>query len=82
MIVDMKIMKLAEDLVSYGRKKGADQVEVVIDESSDFSVDVLQGKIEKLTEAGSKTASLKIIKEEKVINVSSSDNGGQLLKLL
>jgi len=73
MKVDKNLKNLAEDLVSYARKKGADQVEVEINESSEFSVDVLQGRIEKLTEAGSKTASIKIIKDEKVANVSSSD---------
>lgn len=73
MKINKKIMKLTENLVSYGRKKGADQVEVLITESSDFSASVLKGKIEKLTEAGSKTSSIKVIKGEKVINVSSSD---------
>lgn len=73
MNIDKKLKGLAEDLVSYGRKKGADQVQVSIMESSDFSVSVLDGKIEKLTEAGSKTAAIKVIKEDKVINVSSSD---------
>ena len=80
MKINKKLKKLAENLVSYGKKKGADQVEVLITESSDFSASVLKGKIEKLTEAGSKTASIKVIKEDKVANVSSSDLNIETLK--
>jgi PmbA protein len=73
MKIDKDLKQLTENLVAYGQKKGADQVEVLITESSDFSASVLQGKIEKLTEAGSKSAAIKVIKEERVLNVSSSD---------
>ena len=73
MKINKELLQLAEELVSYGRKKGANQVEVTISEGSNFSADILKGKIEKLTEAGSKTAAIKVIKDEKVINVSSTD---------
>lgn len=73
MKIDKNLIKLSEELVSYGRKKGADQVEVLITDTSDFSASILKGKIEKLTEAGSKSAAIKVIKDQKVINVSSSD---------
>lgn len=68
-----ELLNLAEALVAYGRKKGADQVEVAIGEGTGFSVDVLEGSIEKLVEAGSKGLSLKVIKDEKVATASSSD---------
>lgn len=45
----------------------------MITDTSDFSASILNGKIEKLTEAGSKNAAIKIVKDQKVINVSSSD---------
>ena len=67
------LLGLAESLVTYGRKKGADQVEVSIDQGSEFSVDIRNGDIEKLQEAGSKRLSLKVIKEQKVATASSSD---------
>jgi len=68
-----KLLRLAEDLVAYGRKKGADQVEVSIGEGSEFSVDVREGNIEKLVEAGDKGLSLKVILDQKVATASSSD---------
>ena len=33
------LLGLAESLVTYGKQKGADQVEVLIGEGSEFSVD-------------------------------------------
>lgn len=80
MKINKELIRLSENLVSYGREKGADQIEVLITESSDFAASVLQGKIEKLTEAGSKSAAIKVIKEERVINVSSSDLNLDTLK--
>ncbi len=68
-----KLLDLAESLISYGLKKGADQVEILVDEGSDFSVDVREGKIEKLEEAGERDLSLKIIVDQKVATASSSD---------
>ena len=70
---DKKLLRLAEDMVAYGRKKGADEVEVSIGEGSEFSVDIREGNIEKLVEAGSKGLSLKIILDKKVATTSSSD---------
>ncbi len=70
---DETLMRLAEDMVAYGRKKGADEVEVSIGEGSEFSVDVRQGDIEKLVEAGSKGLRLKVILDNKVATASSSD---------
>ena len=67
------LLKIAENLVRYGRKQGADQVEVSVGEGTEFSVDVREGNIEKLEEAGSKHLSLKIIRDARVATGSSSD---------
>ena len=67
------LLRLAEELVAYGQKKGADQIQISIGEGSEFSVDVRQGNIEKLVEAGSKNLSLKVIVDQKVATASSSD---------
>jgi len=82
MKTDKKLLNLAEDLVSYGRKKGADQVEISIGENSGFSVDVLNGEIEKLAEAGTKALGLKVIKGMRVATASSSDFSDEALKTL
>lgn len=67
------LLHLAEDLVAYGRKQGADEIQVAIDEGTEFSVDVLEGKIEKLVQAGSKELSLKVILDKRTATASSSD---------
>ena len=66
-------LRLAEELVAYGRKKGADEIEVSIGEGTEFSVDVLKGKIEKLVEAGSRGLALRIICDQRTGTASSSD---------
>jgi len=49
---DKNLLLLAENLVFYGRKKGADQVEVSIGEGNEFSVEIREGEVERLVEAG------------------------------
>ncbi len=66
-------MGMAEDIVSSGRKNGADEVEVSIIQSSEFNVDVRLGRIENLVEAGSRYLGLKIIKDKKTAYATSSD---------
>jgi len=41
---------LAESLVAYGRGKGASEVEVIIQETSQFSVNVREQNVERLIE--------------------------------
>jgi len=67
------LLRLAESLVAYGRKKGAHEVEVFIQEGSEFSVDIREGNVEKLVEAGAKGLSLKVILDQRVATASSSD---------
>lgn len=70
---DKQLAGLAESMVTYGRKKGADAVQVSISESSKLSLNVRLGEIEKLVEAGSKGLSVKVIKDSRVATASSSD---------
>jgi PmbA protein len=67
------LLHLAEELVAFSRKNGATQTEVQIREGTEFSVDVREGEIEKLTEAGSKGLSLRVFAEGKIARASSSD---------
>jgi PmbA protein len=74
---------LAEQLVDYARKCGADETEVSVIDGYEFNVDVRKGRIESLVEAGSRTASLRVIKDKKTAYASSSDlDMGTLRRLI
>ena len=79
---DKNLLLLAENLVFYGRKKGADQVEVSIGEGNEFSVEIREGEVERLVEAGSNGLSLKVILDRKVATASSSDLSKETLNHL
>jgi PmbA protein len=64
---------LAEELVAYARRCGADEAEVSIADGREFEVDVRKGKIEHLVEAGSRVCGLRVIKDRKTAFASSSD---------
>jgi PmbA protein len=64
---------LAENIVEFGRKNGADEIEVSVYEGSEFSVDIRFGQVENLVEAGSCGLSLRVIKDQKTAFASSSD---------
>lgn len=73
----MKIRKefldLAESLVQYGKKQGADEIQVAISEGTEFSLEIRNGNIEKLIEANSQSIGMKVILDHRVAHVSSSD---------
>jgi len=77
-----QLLHLAEDLVDFSRKNGATQAEVLVREGTEFSVDVREGEIEKLTEAGSKGLSLRVFVEGKMARASSSDLSKDTLQRL
>ena len=66
-------MTLAESLVQYGRTKGASEVEVSINEGSQFRAAVRDGDLETLTESGPKTLRLRVFVDHKAAIASSSD---------
>jgi PmbA protein len=68
-----ELERLAEKLVTFGRKNGADEVEVTISDDREFSLDVRLAKIENLLEAGSRAVALKVIKDKKTAFAASSD---------
>jgi PmbA protein len=67
------LLGLAESIVSFGRKCGADEVEATVSEGREFSVDVRLGSIENLVEAGSRYLSFRVIKDKKTAHAASSD---------
>ncbi|MBM3310090.1 MAG: TldD/PmbA family protein [Candidatus Aminicenantes bacterium] len=68
-----ELLALAEDLVRFARRAGADEVEVGIGEGTEFSVDVRLGEIENLVQAGSRSLGLRLIKDKKTAYATSSD---------
>ncbi len=77
-----KLKELAQSLVALGKAKGADEVEISILDSHEFSVDVRLGKIENLVEAGSRSLGLRVIKDKKTAFASSSDLSQETLEHL
>ncbi len=73
---------IAEHLVTYAQAKGADESQVSIADSLEFSLDVRLGKIENLVEAGITSLALKIIKDKKTAWATSSDLSPETLKNL
>ncbi|MGB8952471.1 MAG: TldD/PmbA family protein [Candidatus Aminicenantales bacterium] len=69
----LKLVEMAESLVQFGRKSGADEIEISIVDGTEFSVDVRQGNLENLVEAGSRYMGLKVIKDKKTAFTTSSD---------
>lgn len=76
------LKELAQELVQYAIRKGADECQVSIGEGTEFSVEVREGKIERLVEAGSKGIALKVIVDNKVATASSSDFSNETLNSL
>ncbi len=68
-----RFQALAENLVAFGQKNGADEIEISVYEGSEFSVDIRLGKIENLVEAGSSGLSFRVIKDQKTAFAASSD---------
>lgn len=72
-MVSPDLRELAEKLVQYGRKLGADEMEVTLYEGREFNVDVRLGQIENLVEADSRYCSFRLFKDKRVASASSSD---------
>ncbi len=68
-----RFQALAENLVAFGQKNGADEIEISVYEGSEFSVDIRLGKVENLVEAGSSGLSFRLIKDQKTAFAASSD---------
>jgi PmbA protein len=76
------LMRVAEDLVGYGRQQGASEIEVRITQGTEFRVSVLDQNVDNLVESGFKTLNLRVIVEGKVARASSSDFTPETLQRL
>ncbi len=80
--ISQDLRKLAEKLVQYGLKLGADEIEVTMYDGREFNVDVRLGRIENLVEADSRYCALRLFKDRKVASASSSDLSQSTLQSL
>ena len=78
----ISLRDLAESLVTFARKCGADEAEVSVVDGYEFNVDVRKGRIETLIEAGSRSAGVRVIKDKRTAYASSSDLDTATLKRL
>ena len=78
----ISLRDLAESLVAFARKCGADEAEVSVVDGYEFNVDVRKGRIEALIEAGSRSAGVRVIKDKRTAYASSSDLDMATLKRL
>ncbi len=76
------LQDLAEELVAYGKKLGADEVEVTLQEGHEFGVDVRLGEIENLIDSGSRYVTVKIIQDKRTALTTSSDLDATTLQTL
>ncbi len=67
------LLDMAESLVSFALSQGAGETEVTIVDGIEFNVDVREGRIENLVEAGSRYLGLRVIKDKKTAYATSSD---------
>ncbi len=66
-------LALAENLVTYGRSRGASEIEVSIRETSEFTASVREQNVERLTEADAKDLGIRIFVEGKAAVAASQD---------
>jgi PmbA protein len=71
--MNSELLELSKELVEYAKKNGATESQISIVESNEFTVEVRDSNIEKLTESGVRSMSIKVIVDKKVATASTSD---------
>jgi PmbA protein len=71
--IDIPPLELTRSLVDYAKKRGADEVEISLSRGSELSVDVRDGIVENLVQAGSHRLYMRIFIEQRTATASSSD---------
>lgn len=69
----MNYEELAADVVAKARTAGADEADVYLQVSTEFSVDVRKGEVETLTQAGGKGLGLRVFVDKRMGFASTSD---------
>ena len=73
---------LVQGLVAYGRRRGASEIEVSVQEGTESRVGVLDGDIDRLTQSVFRNLDLRVFVEGKAANASSSDLSRETLERL
>ncbi len=68
-----RLFDLAEWLVEFSKKNGADEVEVSISHGSEFDVEIRNGEMENLVEAGDKSLSVRLFVDHRYASVNTDD---------
>lgn len=76
------LLGMAERIIILGKKFGADEVEAAASDGREFSVDVRQGRVETLVEAGSRFLGFRVIKDQKTAHATTSDLQEQTIERL
>ncbi len=71
--VDEDLLALAGDIVARARKLGADEADAYILSGIESTVSVRCGELEKLIEAGSRSVSIRVIREKRTAVCNTSD---------
>ena len=82
MIDNKNLIDLAEWLIDFSKKKGADEVEVSISHGREFDVEIRNGEIENLIEAGDKNLSMRIFVDHRYASVNTDDFNRDVLRHL
>ena len=72
-MAEMDYKQLAEDLVNKCRKKGADAAEVYIENGKNLSIEVRNGEVETVEEAGTHGAGFRVFHKGRMAFASCND---------
>ena len=66
-------LSIASDIVEKARRLGADEADVVLFSSTESSVQVRRGQVERVIDAGSHAAGIRVIKGKRTAICSTAD---------
>ncbi len=67
------LLSIASDIVDRARRLGADEADALVVSSTESSVQVRRGEVERIVDAGSHAASVRVIKEKRTALCSTAD---------
>src|SRR5690349_88741 len=66
-------LSLASDIVDKARRLGADEVDAYLVQSTESSVQVRKGEVERVIDAGSHAVGIRVIKDKRTAICSTAD---------
>ncbi|HXH22050.1 MAG TPA: TldD/PmbA family protein [Dehalococcoidia bacterium] len=80
--MDEDLLSIASDIVEKARRLGADQADAYVVASNESSVQVRRGAVERVIDAGSRAAGIRVIKEGRTAVCSTADMTPKALEQL